>query len=428
MTRDRQPLFYGWWVALTAALGQFLGVAPIFVFSFSVFLKAFTSEFHATRGAVSLAFTLHNLASAFAAPFAGRLIDRFGSRRVILPTTLIFGAILVLALFFTRTLWAIYLFYLIAGFFGCASGPVAYGNTITRWFDRRRGLALAIMMLGIGIGATVMPPLVQRLFGRFGWRAAFFSYGCAVLFVAFPIIKSFLKDNPAQMGLLPDGGTPAPVADDRASVGLTWPEARITRSFWLMVGAFFLLGASVHACVLHLAAMLTDRGFSAPTAALASSLTGVALLLGRVLAGALMDRYFAPFVAAFFSSAVGLGILLLAFLHTTPFAFTGAFLIGLGMGAEVDFIAYLTSRYFGLHSFGEIYGYAFAVFVIAGAIGTLLMGIGFDRTGAYLVPLTVCFCATSCAAILFCLLGPYKYDVRQHNPTVRSYEASPAAS
>src|SRR5215469_17421067 len=78
MTRGRQPVFYGWWVALTAALGLFFGVAPIFVFSFSVFLKAFTGEFHATRAAVSLAFTLHNLVSAFTAPFAGRLIDRFG--------------------------------------------------------------------------------------------------------------------------------------------------------------------------------------------------------------------------------------------------------------------------------------------------------------------------------------------------------------
>ncbi|HKV80241.1 MAG TPA: hypothetical protein VJP02_18985 [Candidatus Sulfotelmatobacter sp.] len=78
MARERQPVFYGWWVALTAALGLFLGVAPIFVFSFSVFLKAFTREFHATRAAVSLAFTLHNVVSAFTAPLAGRLMTASG--------------------------------------------------------------------------------------------------------------------------------------------------------------------------------------------------------------------------------------------------------------------------------------------------------------------------------------------------------------
>src|SRR5215471_9001239 len=162
MARDRQPVFYGWWVALTAALGLFLGVAPIFVFSFSVFLKAIAQEFHATRAAVSLAFTLHNLGSALTAPLAGRMIDRFGSRKVILPTTAIFGVIL-LSTVFTRSLWEIYLFYMVTGFFGCGSGPVAYGSTVARWFDRHRGLALAIMMLGIGVGATVMPSLVQRL-------------------------------------------------------------------------------------------------------------------------------------------------------------------------------------------------------------------------------------------------------------------------
>ena len=130
-----------------------------------------------------------------------------------------------------------------------------------------------------------------------------------------------------------------------------------------------------------------------------------------------MDRCFAPLVAISFSSAVALGILMLAFGHSTPLAFVGAFLVGLGMGAEADIIAYLTSRYCGLRSFGEVYGYAFAVFVISGALGTLVMGIGFDRTGAYLVPLTGFFCAASVAAVLFGLLGPYKYGVRHIGPT-----------
>lgn len=224
------------------------------------------------------------------------------------------------------------------------------------------------------------------MIATFSWRAAFALYGCMVLLVALPIIKAFLKDNPAQMGLLPDGATFALVTDDRVISGLSWPVARHSRSFWLMVGAFFLLGASVYACVLHMAAMLTDRGFTAQTAALASAFTGVALLVGRVCAGALMDKYFAPLVAVSFSTGVALGILLLAFGHATPLAFMGAFLVGLGMGAEADIIAYLTSRHCGLRSFAEIYGYAFAAFVMAGAVGTLLMGIGFDRTGGYFAP------------------------------------------
>ena len=139
-----------------------------------------------------------------------------------------------------------------------------------------------------------------------------------------------------------------------------------------------------------------------------------------------MDRCFAPLIAVSFSSAVALGILVLAFGHSTPLAFVGAFLVGLGIGAEADIIAYFTSRYFGLRSFGEIYGYAFAVFVISGALGTLVMGVGFDRTGSYVVPLTGFFCAASVAAVLFGLLGPYKYGVRDIGPTVVSDQALPA--
>ena len=411
MTRGRQPVFYGWWVALTAALGLFFGVAPIFVFSFSVFLKAFAVEFHATRAAVSLAFTLHNLLSAFTVPFAGRLIDRFGSRRVILPSTVIFGLILLLALL-TRSLWEIYLFLQ-----GC--------RILRMWFGAGRLWKHSCTMVRqtSGTGSS----------GDDAWNrnwcdghavpsAAFNSQLRMALCVRFvrlrcprnrlPVVRAFLRDNPEQIGLLPDGAALAPVTDDRATSGLSWPEARRNRSFWFMVGAFFLLGASVHACVLHMVPMLTDRGITAQTAALASSSTGAALLIGRICAGGLMDRYFAPFIAVSFSIGVALGILVLAFGHSTPLAFVGAFLVGLGMGAEADIIAYLTSRYCGLRSFGEIYGYAFATFVIAGAVGTLLMGVGFDRTGGYVVPLTGFFGATSVAAILFGLLGPYKYARR----------------
>jgi cyanate permease len=87
----------------------------------------------------------------------------------------------------------------------------------------------------------------------------------------------------------------------------------------------------------------------------------------------------------------------------------GAFLVGLGLGAEVDFIAYLISRYFGLLCFGEIFGYAFGAFVLAGALGPLVMGVGFDLTGSYNAPLVVLFISTLVATLLMTQLGPYRY-------------------
>src|ERR1700738_1048963 len=108
MAPVRKPLFYGWWIAIAAALGCGLGPPPILVFSFPIFLKAFANEFHASRSLIALAFSLHNIVSAFAAPFAGRLIDRIGVRKVVLPATLLFGALLIGNRFITVSVLGIY--------------------------------------------------------------------------------------------------------------------------------------------------------------------------------------------------------------------------------------------------------------------------------------------------------------------------------
>lgn len=163
-------------------------------------------------------------------------------------------------------------------------------------------------------------------------------------------------------------------------------------------------------------ALLGDRGVSAATAALGSSLVGVAVLLGRVGSGYLLDGFFAPRVAAAFFGSASIGIILL-WQGAISVAFAGAFLIGLGLGAEVDLIAYLTGRYFGLHAFGKIYSSIFAAFAFAGALGPLIMGAGFDRTGSYRVPLLAFFGATLVATALMTRLGPYRFAPNEKEDT-----------
>jgi hypothetical protein len=122
-----------------------------------------------------------------------------------------------------------------------------------------------------------------------------------------------------------------------------------------------------------------------------------------------MDRFYAPYVAAFFFGSAAIGIALLWSGLSGASVYAAALLVGLGLGAEVDIIAYLTSRYFGLHSFGEIYGYLFAVFALAGALGPVLMAAGFDRTGSYNAPVIFFFFATITGVILMTRLGPYRF-------------------
>jgi MFS family permease len=411
LTNHRKPLFYGWWITGAAAVGMALGAPSILVFAFPVFLKAFAKDFHASRSAIAFAFSLHNIVSALASPVAGRVIDRIGVRKVALGSTLLFAALMLGNRFITVSVAGIYVFNILGALIGIGCGPIPYSAVVSKWFDRRRGSALAIGMAGLGVAALVLPSVVQRVIIVSGWRTAYALYGAAMLLISFPVLWSLLKNAPAEMGLFPDGASSASLAriDAEGRTGMKWREVRGTSTFWILVSAVVLVAASVHACVIHLAAMLTDHGVSPQMAALASSAAGAGLLAGRVSTGFLLDRYFGPQVVMGSSAGAGLGIILLLFTHGTVLTFVGAFLAGLGMGAEGDTIAYLTSRYFGLKSFAEIYGYVFGAFVLAGATGAFLMGVGFDRTGSYTVPLLGFLVATVIAILLFGQLGPYRY-------------------
>src|SRR4051812_27554712 len=155
--------FYGWVVVAASAVGLFLGAFPIVAFSFGVFFQSFAREFHAGRAAVSLAFAIHNLLSGMCAVVVGRLADRLGARKVILPGLVILGLMLVSAEAIGSRIWELYLFYAVLGVVGPATTSVPYALVVSRWFDRRRGLALGVMMVGLGAGAIAMPVVAQHL-------------------------------------------------------------------------------------------------------------------------------------------------------------------------------------------------------------------------------------------------------------------------
>jgi MFS family permease len=407
--RDSRQVFYGWWVVFASAVGLFWTV-PISVYAFPVFMKPLMQEFHAGRAAVSLSVTLQLSAGVVTAPILGWLLDRYSARRVILIGTSIFGVILLANREFVGGIGQIYMFYIALGISLHGGGPIPYGSVVCRWFDRQRGLALGLMMLGLGLGAMLMPPIAQQLISRFGWRTAYMVLGGAVLIVTLPTVTAFLKGRPQELGLLPDGiaqhtaGTRSAAAEQ----GVNAREAWRSGTFWLMACGFFLVSASAQGCVVHLAAMLGDHGMTAQTAALGSSVIGAAVLIGRVGSGYLLDRIFGPRVAAVFFVGAVLGIALLLS-GTARLAFAGAFLVGLGLGAEVDVIAYLAGRYFGLRAFGKIYSSLFALFALGAALGPLVMGVGFDKTGSYTPPLIGFLVATLLATVLMTRLGAYRF-------------------
>lgn len=418
MPSSRTGVFYGWWVVAIAALGLFFSEPTIGVYSYSVFLKAVSQDFHAGRGAVAFAFTLHNLCTAALTPLVGCMIDRFGAKRIVVPATALVGLTAIFAKLIGSALWNYYAFYLVLGIFGPASGPVPYSSIISRWFDRKRGLALGLMSFGSGLAAIAYPPVAQLLIAQYGWRSAYAIFGMAILIVPILFLSLFLKEDPHREGFLMDGF--ASVNPDSALnskvEGLSWHQVWPSGVFWLLIAAFFLAGCSVHACVLHLAAMLSDRGASPQAAANAVSVIGVAMLFGRTGSGYFLDCFFAPRVCIVLFGQSAIGIAVLAAGASGPLAIVAAFMVGLAFGSEVEVIAFLVTRYFGLRSFGVAYGFGFSSFALAGALGTYIMGAGFDRSHSYTAPLLLMLFAMLLATILFTRLGPYRFAATSRMP------------
>jgi MFS family permease len=414
MTTSEQKsskVFYGWWVVLASGVGLAMHFGPIIVATFGVFLKPLSQEFGWNRTQISLAFSLATLGITVAVPLVGRLVDRFGARRVILPAVLLFGLSVLSLSFLSGQLWHFYALYLLIGVVGSGTTPVPYAKVLSRWFDRRRGLALGLAVAGNAVGAMFMPSVAQALIAAVGWRYTYVFLGLMAMGVAIPVVGLLLKETPQLIGLKPDGETGGqaevskPLSQEE---GLSFYETWHTGTFWLMVSAFFLISVSFHGYIIHLVPLLTDRGLSAQSAALTVSLAGGAALIGRVGIGYLLDRFFAPYVAGGFFCGFALGIFLLWSGAVGGVVLVAVVLVGLGIGAELDVMPYMVSRYFGLRAFGEIYSYAFAIFGLGAVVGPLLMGAGFDATGSYSLVLATFVIVALTAAGLMTRLGPYQ--------------------
>lgn len=397
--------YYGWVVAAASAVGLFFGAFPIVVFSFGVFYPAFVRDFHTSRAAIALAFTLHNTVGPICAVWIGVLADRFGPRRIILPGLASLGIILLSAQAIGTTIWQLYFFYIALGAVSCATTALPYSLAVSGWFDRRRGLALGLMMGGLGAGAIVVPPVAQWLILHYGWRSTFAFAGCASLIVGFPTVAVFVRNK---------SGEPQYKIRFRGSPGesqeVPWREVWNSSHFWIMIAVFMTTSASVHACFIHLPQIAAHGGASATRTAIITSVLGSAVLTGRVGTGYFLDRYFGPYVASslFSGGAAGIALLLIGVADST--AFIAAFLIGLAFGAEMDVMAFLLSRYFGLNNLGKAFGVAFAAFVLAGGLGPLIMGWAFDKAGSYRMALGFFSLATAAASVVATRFGPYRFS------------------
>lgn len=403
MAAERGEFSRGWGVILAAAAGCGLGLSALPFYGLGPLMTPLGEEFGWSRTEISIAFTFMTLGLLIAGPLiVGRLSDRIGVRAVALVSIPLF-ALTLFALQFVQQgpegapgpvlLWV---GYLAMAFLGAGTSPITYTRAVNAWFDRNRGLALGLTLAGTGAMGIILPMILGRVAPEYGWRGGFVTLAILAV-LAWPIVALLLKNAPAS-GAQSQAG-PAP--------GATLGEAVKNYRFWALGFAFLILALGIAGLVVHLFPMLTDAGLSPAEAGSIAALIGVGVIVGRVIIGFLVDRLFGPLVAivVFLVTAAGCVLLADGGIAIAPYA---AFLIGFALGAEVDLIAYFTSRYFGMKRYGEIYGWQYGFYGLGAAFAPVLMGALFAAGGQnYTLALHVSAALCVVACVLLGVLGRY---------------------
>jgi len=387
----KDKLFYGWVVVATFFIvGTTLwGIR----FSFGVFFKSIEGEFDLTRAATSTIFSVYMVFGGIFTILGGWALDRYGPRLIILLMGLFTGLSLVL-LSQTNSLWQLFITYSLLLAVGTSALYVVIMSTVSRWFDKRRGLALGIAGSGAGLGMVVMAPFSTFLISNLDWRMAYMVLGLIAWLIVLPLSR-LLKRDPYEIGALPDGvkpdavdkrlGKPKIEENSFQRTDLSLLQAVKTRSFWLFIFAWLLFASSLFLVLTHLVPHVTDIGFSAVEAAAVLSLMGGTTTAGRVLLGTVSDRIGRKVTAIICTLTQAGALVWLIWAQELWMLYLFAIVYGFAYGGIGPCLAALVGDTFGLGKLGAILGVLDVGFGTGAAIGPVVGGLIFDLSGSYFV-------------------------------------------
>lgn len=376
------------WRALAGCtVGAAIGTIGLHAYTGGAFVAALTGDDVFTRTQLSLATFLLSICVALLSPLVGAIMDRVGALRVIALSVLgeatAFALLSLVPARFPLFAGAV----VVLAVLGAGTTPPGFARIVTARFDRGRGLALGVMISGLGLMAMGAPIWANWAIGAYGWRGGYRVVAGVVLVLGGMGAGLIRMEEPRT----------SPDARTVRSDGGDWSALR-RPLFWAIFTGFLAAALFGGGYLLHMITLLHQRGFTTAQAARVQGLIGLAVLAGRLGSGAALDRFRAQRVAAaaFVASASGYLLLLSS---ASPAVALGAFAVGLTIGSELDILAYMISRHFGLASFGRLYGFCYGGMIMAGGLSPLWISLAADRSG-YALALVVSTVGTLLAAVL----------------------------
>jgi MFS family permease len=391
-----------WPVVLAASAG--MAMAAVISYAAGLFIAPLEKEFGWSRTDIASAHLISAISTILLAPFVGFLVDRFGPRRIgIVAVIAICGALSLFSLT-TSSIWSWRLLWVFMAAATVIVQPMVWTSAVTGMFSAGRGLALAVVLCGSSLCSIVTPPLTYWLIETFGWRLAWVGIAICWGLVVLPLVLMFftsVQDKARRKAALtPISERPSFISSFRGDV-LTW-------RFMQLAFAGFCVAIAVVSTAVTIVPILSSNGLTRGEAAGIASLLGFAAIAGRLTIGHLLDRFQGRFIAAVAVCMPVIGsLILITTPGSVPAAAVAVLIFGLSLGAELDIMAYLTSRYFKAESFGMMFGTIGGFVALAGATGPVILNRVYDVTNSYVPALWGILPVCLISATLFILMGPY---------------------
>jgi len=387
-----------WPLVLASMLGfTMIGVAN---FSLGPFMAPLEKAFGWSRSEVTSGFTIYAITCVVCQPIVGRMIDRLGPRRIALVGLASTGCALSLFATANGSLIGWLLLWLIYSLAAQLILTPVWSAAVASEFEAGRGLALALTLSGAALAGAVVPIVSTLVIDTFGWRKAYPILGggsAAFLLVITWFLFYSRRDR------LRRSRSEAAAVD-----GMSTREALHSPAFWkiavAMLGSFSL----IMAFSIHMMPILTHAGLSRDKAALIAGSYGLLGVVGKFSYGLLANRFSAQIVAAGMLILPVVTCALLMMPHASVATCLVAIsFVGVSSGAQLQLVVYLTTRHFGMRSFGTIFGFISWALTIATGIGPVLAGRIYDKTGSYQLLMMAGIPLSALASLLMLWVGDY---------------------
>lgn len=406
---------YGWLIVAACFCLCFLFAGGGF-YSFSIFINPIESEFGWDRADISLAMSIYLITGGLMGPVVGRLIEKYGTKRIMNIGALGTGACFIL-ISQTHSIWYFYCVYACLAISVSGIGIIPVSNLLAKWFDKRRGTAIGIAMLGISAGGLLLAPSVRYFNSFYGWKSSFAGIGLLVWVVAIPLINLIIRERPAEIDAIlnekaANTAKKSPPPSELYELQ-GWPvdKALKSRPFWCVFFSFFLTPFSQMGVLQHQVPLIMNTGATETMAAYALGLTAGVGGLGKLSFGRISEIWSFRLTILLCFGLQATAVLILLFAHTPSMAWTYAILFGFAMGGVVVLLPLAVGHFWGLLSYSVLLGVMWVANCIGGALGTYTSGVIYDYLGNYQYALYLYIASYIVSITLFFIAGrptPYK--------------------